>query len=196
MLETIPVRVDERFDVGRVAEFLRASGIDVGDLEVEQFPAGQSNLTYLLRSGEWEAVLRRPPLGPVPPRAHDMPREFQAGFEVRRRRRVPTARIQAALFTFVGSLAEVRQGHHAGRFARRVRLDPLRAIYRTCGLHVGPLLGSELFDGAPVPLLLLAPSLTVILGSGDARSHQREQEQRSSEFHKPDPTRRRARAAR
>jgi len=75
-LDTIPVRADERFDAARVAEFLRLSGLPVGDLEVEQFPAGHSNLTYLLRSGAWEAVLRRPPLGPVPPRAHDMPREF------------------------------------------------------------------------------------------------------------------------
>jgi aminoglycoside phosphotransferase (APT) family kinase protein len=77
MLETIPVRADERFPTAPVAAYLRAHGIEVGDLEVEQFPAGQSNLTYLLRSGDWEAVLRRPPLGPVPPRAHDMPREFR-----------------------------------------------------------------------------------------------------------------------
>jgi aminoglycoside phosphotransferase (APT) family kinase protein len=75
-VETIPVRADERFDVERVEAFLRESGIEVGGLEVEQFPAGQSNLTYLLRSGTWEAVLRRPPLGPVAPRAHDMAREF------------------------------------------------------------------------------------------------------------------------
>src|SRR5438105_5680670 len=77
MLETIPVRIDERFPVDRVAEFLRSSGFDIGELEVTQFPAGHSNLTYLLRAGEWEAVLRRPPLGPVAPRAHDMPREYQ-----------------------------------------------------------------------------------------------------------------------
>ena len=76
LIDTIPVRADERFSVDRVAGFLRAAGLDVGELEVEQFPAGQSNLTYLLRSGDWEAVLRRPPLGPVAPRAHDMPREF------------------------------------------------------------------------------------------------------------------------
>src|SRR5262249_5015132 len=76
MIETIPVRAEERFPAQRVLEFLRSAGIDVRDLEVEQFPAGQSNLTYLLRSGDWEAVLRRPPLGPVPPRAHDMVREF------------------------------------------------------------------------------------------------------------------------
>jgi aminoglycoside phosphotransferase (APT) family kinase protein len=76
-VDTIPVRADERFDTTRVAEFLRANGMPVGQLMVEQFPAGQSNLTFLLRSGGWEAVLRRPPLGPVPPRAHDMAREFR-----------------------------------------------------------------------------------------------------------------------
>jgi len=79
MKDTIPVRPDERFAVDRVAAFLCQSGLtqcEPSQLEVEQFPAGQSNLTYLLRSGEWEAVLRRPPLGPVAPRAHDMAREF------------------------------------------------------------------------------------------------------------------------
>src|SRR5437016_1375279 len=77
--DTIPVRADEQFSVSRVSEFLRRSGItgfDPDRLAVEQFPAGQSNLTYLLRAGSWEAVLRRPPLGPLAPRAHDMPREF------------------------------------------------------------------------------------------------------------------------
>src|SRR5438270_7438564 len=81
MRDTIPVRADERFAVERVADFLRprlanVAEFDPSRLEVEQFPAGHSNLTYLLRSGAWEAVLRRPPLGPVAPRAHDMPREF------------------------------------------------------------------------------------------------------------------------
>ena len=78
IVETIPVRADESFSVERVARFLVAAGIrefDPSRLEVEQFPAGHSNLTYLLRAGDWEAVLRRPPLGPVAPRAHDMTRE-------------------------------------------------------------------------------------------------------------------------
>ncbi|SER86435.1 phosphotransferase family protein [Psychrobacillus sp. OK032] len=44
-------------------------------LEVEQFSTGLSNLTFLIRSGNWEAVLRRPPNGPLPPKAHDMKRE-------------------------------------------------------------------------------------------------------------------------
>ncbi len=77
MLDTIPVRADERVSLDAVSSFLRATGLSWSDLEVEQFPAGHSNLTYLLRSGGWEAVLRRPPLGPVAPRAHDMAREYR-----------------------------------------------------------------------------------------------------------------------
>jgi aminoglycoside phosphotransferase (APT) family kinase protein len=42
-----------------------------------QFPGGHSNLTYLIRFGEAEIVVRRPPLGPVAPKAHDMAREFR-----------------------------------------------------------------------------------------------------------------------
>src|SRR5947209_195246 len=79
MIDTIPVRADERFSVARVAQFLTESGLTAFErehLEVEQFPAGHSTLTYLLRSGNWEAVLRRPPLGSVAPRAHDVAREF------------------------------------------------------------------------------------------------------------------------
>lgn len=74
---TIPVRAGEGFDVARAMEHLRAHvpGIPPGEAEVRQFPTGASNLTYLLRVDGWEAVLRRPPLGPVAPRAHDMVRE-------------------------------------------------------------------------------------------------------------------------
>jgi aminoglycoside phosphotransferase (APT) family kinase protein len=80
LAETIAVRSDERFSTEAVARFLRQTGvrdIQADELQVEQFPAGHSNLTYLLRCGEWEAVLRRPPLGPIPPRAHDMAREYR-----------------------------------------------------------------------------------------------------------------------
>jgi aminoglycoside phosphotransferase (APT) family kinase protein len=74
---TIAVRPGEELDAGRVAAFLRARIADLpaGPLTVRQFPSGASNLTYLLRIGAWSAVLRRPPLGPLPPKAHDMPRE-------------------------------------------------------------------------------------------------------------------------
>jgi aminoglycoside phosphotransferase (APT) family kinase protein len=42
---------------------------------IEQFPGGHSNLTYLLLIGGREYVMRRAPLGPVAPKAHDMVRE-------------------------------------------------------------------------------------------------------------------------
>lgn len=77
MSETIRVREGEDFDLAAVENYLRERIDDLpdGDLEVLQFPSGASNLTYLLKVGDWEGVLRRPPLGPVPPKAHDMGRE-------------------------------------------------------------------------------------------------------------------------
>ena len=48
-----------------------------GPIEVLQFPNGSANLTYLLRVGSTELVLRRPPFGEIAPGAHDMKREFR-----------------------------------------------------------------------------------------------------------------------
>lgn len=82
--ETRPVRASEQLDWGALAAYARAElKAALGEEfdaeappEVEQFPGGHSNLTYLVRFGGREFVLRRPPFGPVPPRAHDMAREF------------------------------------------------------------------------------------------------------------------------
>lgn len=46
-------------------------------MEVAQFPSGHSNLTYLLRIGGQELVLRRPPFGAKIKTAHDMGREHR-----------------------------------------------------------------------------------------------------------------------
>ena len=74
--DTIEVRADERIDEDRVADFLRGKlpGTEK-KLSVRQFGGGAANLTYLLDYGGHEYVLRRPPLGPVAPSAHDMARE-------------------------------------------------------------------------------------------------------------------------
>lgn len=79
MADLIPVRHEERFDESRLAEYLagRLEGAEAGRLRVLQFGGGRANLTYLLRYGATEYVLRRPPLGPVAPGAHDMAREFR-----------------------------------------------------------------------------------------------------------------------
>ncbi|MDX2166688.1 MAG: phosphotransferase family protein [Deltaproteobacteria bacterium] len=76
--ETIPIRADEDFDHARLAEYLRGRlpGAD-GAPRIVQFGGGHANLTYLLTYGAQEFVLRRPPLGPVAPGAHDMGREYR-----------------------------------------------------------------------------------------------------------------------
>ncbi|MFZ5826127.1 MAG: phosphotransferase family protein [Bacillota bacterium] len=77
MYKTIPVRPGEELNLAAVGDYLREHlpGYSGGPLEVEQFPTGASNLTYLIYGGGWEGVLRRPPMGPVAPKAHDMVRE-------------------------------------------------------------------------------------------------------------------------
>ena len=72
------VRPGEELDAGRLGEFLRKNilGLD-GELEISQFPSGYSNLTYFLRMGGREMVLRRPPHGTKAKTAHDMGREYK-----------------------------------------------------------------------------------------------------------------------
>jgi aminoglycoside phosphotransferase (APT) family kinase protein len=48
-----------------------------GPLAAAQFPSGHSNLTYLVRLGDREMVLRRPPFGSQVKTAHDMSREYR-----------------------------------------------------------------------------------------------------------------------
>ena len=71
------MREGEDFDLAATERYMREhiESLSEDELEVRQFPSGASNLTYLVKIGDWEGVLRRPPLGPVPPKAHDMGRE-------------------------------------------------------------------------------------------------------------------------
>jgi aminoglycoside phosphotransferase (APT) family kinase protein len=72
------VRAGEELDLARLEPFLRGHFPDAaGPLAVEQFPSGHSNLTYLVRLGEREIVLRRPPFGSKVKTAHDMGREVR-----------------------------------------------------------------------------------------------------------------------
>src|SRR5262245_23540982 len=76
--ETIPIRDDEDFDHDALAAYLRDRLPGAEQLlRIEQFGGGHANLTYLLRYGAQEYVLRRPPLGPVAATAHDMGREYR-----------------------------------------------------------------------------------------------------------------------
>jgi aminoglycoside phosphotransferase (APT) family kinase protein len=80
-----PVRPGEELPVEPLAAWLRGHlpgpavppGSPPPALSVEQFPGGHSNLTYLLRYGDRDLVLRRPPLGASVKTAHDMGREHR-----------------------------------------------------------------------------------------------------------------------
>ncbi len=75
------VRPGEDLDWGGIEAHLRAKLPDELDLsgtfEVMQFPNGAANLTYMIRFGGTELVLRRPPFGVLAPGAHDMKREHK-----------------------------------------------------------------------------------------------------------------------
>jgi len=83
--DTRPVRASEQLDWDALAAYARPGLRAVrggrfdesAPLTVEQFPGGHSNLTYLLRFGDQEFVMRRPPFGPLALKAHDMAREFR-----------------------------------------------------------------------------------------------------------------------
>jgi aminoglycoside phosphotransferase (APT) family kinase protein len=68
--EELPVAALEAY----LAKFLPNAS---GQLSVQQFPHGYSNLTYLVRMGDQEFVLRRPPFGNQVKTAHDMGREYR-----------------------------------------------------------------------------------------------------------------------
>src|SRR6478672_10890183 len=75
---TRPVAPQHAFDIGRLADFMRAH-VDgfAGELQVEQFKGGQSNPTFLLSAGDRQYVLRRKPPGTLLPSAHAVDREYR-----------------------------------------------------------------------------------------------------------------------
>jgi len=71
------VRKGEELDVDRLRPLLNEYFASGETVSVEQFPGGHSNLTYLVRMGSREVVLRRPPFGSKVRSAHDMAREYR-----------------------------------------------------------------------------------------------------------------------
>jgi aminoglycoside phosphotransferase (APT) family kinase protein len=68
--EELPLEALEKF-------LLRHFPASTAPLSAEQFPSGHSNLTYLVRLGNRQMVLRRPPFGSKVKTAHDMGREYR-----------------------------------------------------------------------------------------------------------------------
>ena len=71
LAETGPPRAGQELPLAQLAAWMGAP------VPAKQFLGGHSNLTYLLEVGGQEIVLRRAPPGPLPPKAHDMVREFR-----------------------------------------------------------------------------------------------------------------------
>ncbi len=72
------IRQGEELEVDNLQAFLKKHIPHLAEpLEIEQFPGGYSNLTYFLKAGSQEMVLRRPPFGAAIKSAHDMGREFR-----------------------------------------------------------------------------------------------------------------------
>src|ERR1700746_769634 len=72
------VRAGDELNMAAVDAYLGAHFPDErGPLDVKQFPSGHSNLTYSVRFGSREFVLRRPPFGSKVKSAHDMGRDLR-----------------------------------------------------------------------------------------------------------------------
>src|ERR1041385_7697694 len=71
-------RAGEELDAAKVEAYIRDTLPDLkGAISISQFPGGHSNLTYLVKVGDTEMVLRRPPPGTKAKSAHDMGREYR-----------------------------------------------------------------------------------------------------------------------
>lgn len=76
--QTTAVRLGEELDLAKLEPFLRVHfPNESGELVVGQYPSGHSNLTYSVKLGPREMVLRRPPFGSKVKTAHDMSREYR-----------------------------------------------------------------------------------------------------------------------
>jgi len=77
-VEVTEVRDVHRFDEESLKSYLKSEIEGFGDdLDVRQFPVGQSNPTYQLTSGGRKYVLRKKPPGELLPSAHAVDREYR-----------------------------------------------------------------------------------------------------------------------
>jgi len=76
--EVTEVRPGEELNWANLEAYLRHQLPQaVGEFSVLQFPNGSANLTYLVRFGDVDLVVRRPPFGVIATAAHDMRREHK-----------------------------------------------------------------------------------------------------------------------
>jgi aminoglycoside phosphotransferase (APT) family kinase protein len=94
--------------------FLDEHGLGDGEPDVRPVGEGHSNVTYLVRRGGAEFVLRRPPRPPLPPSAHDVLREARVLRAVAEGARVPRVLAVCADEAVIGApfyVMEKVEGH-------------------------------------------------------------------------------------
>ena len=75
--DPVPVGARDKEFIDGLRRYLEDElGLPAG-AQIMRFPGGRANVTYLAVAGGHEVVVRRPPFGPIPPRAHDMEREYR-----------------------------------------------------------------------------------------------------------------------
>ena len=154
--ELAEVRAGEELDWDALEGHLRANidGLD-GPMEVMQFPNGSANLTYLVRFGDRQLVVRRPPFGQLAPGAHDMRREYRALSRLwRGYAPAPRAHLFCDDHTVIGSdflVIEYREGvvvwgvvppsmaqhHNVGERVGLAVVDALAQLHRVDPAEVG-----------------------------------------------------------
>ncbi|MGN9809840.1 phosphotransferase family protein [Micromonospora sp. BQ11] len=128
-----PAPAPRGLDLDRLTAYLTEHRPELagGELRATLIAGGKSNLTYLLRTGGQEVVLRRPPLGHVLATAHDMAREFRVISAL-----APTAvPVPAALLLcedaeVIGAPFYLMERVHGEVFRSRGQTDPLSAAQR------------------------------------------------------------------
>jgi aminoglycoside phosphotransferase (APT) family kinase protein len=149
--ELIDERPDEHLDTTRLEPYLRTN-LDgtKGPLGVQQFGGGKANLTYLVRFGSREFVLRRPPLGPIPPGAHDMRREHRVLSVLHRRYPLaPRSRLLCEDESIIGAVFIVEERRHG--FVIRDDIPAEFAGRPALNRHIGLALVDALADLHRVP---------------------------------------------
>ena len=70
--------VVQGIDTARLAAYLRQQGLtQASDVTLDRLSGGQSNPTFLVRSGSWRCVLRKKPPGELLASAHAIDREYR-----------------------------------------------------------------------------------------------------------------------
>ncbi len=121
---------------------------------MRQFAGGKANLTYLLSFGgdrvAQEFVLRRPPLGPIPPGAHDMRREHRVLSVLHRRYKpAPRSLLLCEEESVIGAVFIVEERRHG--FVIRDDIPPEFAGRPDLNRRIGEALVDRLADLHLVP---------------------------------------------